>query len=901
MAKSNQTSILREPTATATTKPSSNSNAFLTEKAIRLDTTTTATKTNNNTINKSSTEAGGLCYFSVEGVIMVFNPDFNLGDVVSKRSNNEGGSTANAKAPASSTVAKVGTTSWFESDSDSPLNKKAVPPPTKKRSNDELPLSPKQKIMSSNNYINNSNSNSSLKPSISITPRSSSLRIPPINPPTRSSSKGKTSPEPIMPPARSSLKPNPKVSPFPKRTASARPDQRISSLDVVGNTQRNNKLSNLQSNLVLDQQVAGTYRPHEPSTSGLAVYEEERHRSVLSSSLSSATAAGSSIAYSSNNSSSSTLKPNAPITPTTPTTPTSISSLEEVPVINYISTTSRKTRPRLQLRTVRGSENFGTQLPAIFDAPSELVKDLTGQPTIPQEKESDRNPEEPLTSISPPSTAISIGSLETAQQVRIASKLPLQTLLLSPLGAKRATRTTIRPRSPVPFTSSSGPASIEEETGDEEEAADMVLTNQIVGTVAATRDHISGSSSRPVSRFRRFSLAYLSGTEHDYDAGSEQSSTRSPLRTWKSWSNRSSIVSFSSSGNRTSRNRYSMASVSQGSSSGASSSGQDQDDRHRPSLSCSSVAELPWKNIPPQAYAHMMPTRKNSVATTNSTATQHWQLSQQLLAQSLMAHSASTAKEGQADTISAAASHSDGSSVRSARSLNERTYGAEIPFSEKEDPFTAFYHATKPKTGQEDEIRENEKQKKQERLLEQIANGGFFDSEDEDEEDEEEDLFGRTSATDWWMSGIEEVPEEDEEWNMPRVPSLEFDPPTINNRGSSISTGTTLTADELQLPRTPTAAEIAHHRKMTEMVMTGEPIEKRRRSRRRTASSGCLFLDAAEGLKTMYLEGALDEFAVDEDEDGGVLGSKRNTGVLPLEEVKPLSLNSVPLRPPRRF
>ncbi|KAF3926335.1 hypothetical protein AA313_de0201734 [Arthrobotrys entomopaga] len=927
MVKSNQSSILREPTTTAAaaaTKPSSsNSNSLPTEKAIRLDTTTTATKANNNTGNKSS-EAGGLCYFSVEGVIMVFNPDFNLPDVVSKRSNNEGGSTANAKAPASSTVANIGTTtassSWFESDSDSPLIKRVVPPLlTKKRSNDyELPLSPKQKNMSSSsNNNNNSNSkSSSLKPSISITPRSSSLRIPPINPPRRSSSMGKTSTEPMAPPARSSSRPNSKVSPFPKRTTTlVRPDRQSSSggsssssLEVVGNTPKINKLSLYPSKHVLDQPVPGTCRPHEPSTSGLSVYEEEQRMSFLSSGVSSANTSASSTVYSSNNSSSSTLKPITPTTPTTPITPASASSLEEAPVINYITTSSRKTRPRLQLRTVRGCEDFGTQLPAIFDAPSELVKDTNSEQIVPQEKESDRIIEEQVTSsISPPATAISaisIASLRTAQEVHIASKLPLQTLLLSPLGAKRAARTTIRPRSPhgISFTPGSGPASIEEETGDEEEATDMVLTNQIVGTVPTTRDHhTSGFSSRSVSRFRRFSLAYLSGTEHDYDAGSEQSSTRSPLRTWKSWSNRSSIVSFSSSNNRNSKNRFSMASVStsHGSSSGASSSGLDQDDRHRPSLSCSSVAELPWKHIPPQAYAHMMSTRKNSVATTNSTSTQHWQLSQQLLAQSLVTHSASITKEGQAD-ISAAASHSDGSSVRS---LNETTYNNETPYIEREDPFTAFYHATKPKTGQEDEIRENEKQKKQEKLLEQIANGGFFDSEDEDEEDEE-DLFGRTSATDWWMSGIEEVPEDEEEWDMPRVPSLEFDPPIANNRGSSISTGTTLTADELQHPRTPTAtaAEIAHHRKITEMAMTGEPPHalKRRRSRRRTASSECLFINAAEGLRTMYLEDKPDECAVDEDEDGGVLGSRRNTGVLLLEEVKPLRLHAVPIRPPRR-
>ncbi|EPS40807.1 hypothetical protein H072_5308 [Dactylellina haptotyla CBS 200.50] len=896
--------------------------------------------------------AGGLCYFEVEGVIMVFNPDFNFGDVVSKRSNNEdvhiGGSTvaAPARAPAANASTSTSTsTSWFESDSESPANDKKH----------RMPLAKIEERPSNANPKNPSSSSSS-GPSMSppVPPRSSSKRMS-----TTSSSSSSASDSHSHSHSRSRQpKPIRKVSPFPKRTSATEPPKppqlqqlqqlqtnSANSVNNANNTNNNAKnnllltellLSNSNSNSSLNSKAGskdGTSRfRHRPASAAAPVYDKEQQKKILSSIINPKKYPS---PYSSTNSSSSTIKPVVPSPVPSP--------LEQVPVINYTTSANpRKIRPKLQLRTASEDNTaapVGTDSAVVYAPP---IPPKSSERRIPSAgKEQARSTETPAPS-PPPASAVSHLTPEsdtsrhagTAQQVRIGTKLPLQSLLLSPLGAKR-NRLSANLKSPQGGSSSSssgtdtpnnsnmnsacssrsGPTQTEELDKEEaEELADMVSTTQLVGPASGRDSQPGGPSSRPVSRFRRFSLAYLSGSEHDYDGGSEHSSSRSPLRSWRSWSNRSSIVSFSSSNNRLSRNRYSAVSIattSQGtssSSSAASNSGLEQhhsnpesvDDPRRPSLSCSSVAELSWKQVPPQTYAHLMSSRRNSVVTA-TTRTQQWQYSQTLTQTYTATATTLTApepiKEDTPSVKSAKSEHSDTSSVHS---LNERVYTVETPLLEREDPFTAFYNATRPKAAhiasQETEtVREAEKQEKEKKVLRRIANGGFFDSEDDSESDG--DLFVNSNAAEWWMSGIEEVPEEEEEWEIPRVPSLEFDTPT--NRVSSISTGTTLTSDELH-PSTPTAAEIAHYRKITEMAMTGK--QEKRRSRRRTASSECLIMmDAVEGLRTMYLEDTPDECAVDEDEDGGVLGSKRNTAILPLEPVRRLSLLAVPNRSSRRL
>ncbi|KAF3916695.1 hypothetical protein ABW20_dc0105889 [Dactylellina cionopaga] len=837
----------------------SGTTANLNSILLRDSTVASPTDTTSSSIDLDLGSNKNLCFFSVYSTVMVFNPDFNFGTAV--KCNTSGNDTF---------------TSWFESDSEmSPLGIKAPSLMTI----EELPLSPK-----------------SLPPPLpSVAPKMAAAAPsqPSVVPhKSNGADRVKVSTETNG----SQSKSNRKVNIFPKRQpqteVTEHPDQlRCCMLE-----------RNANDNSIREGAAGSSRAARKGPISGGSeiddIINKNAYYECSSKSIINPTA---SPPYSSNNSSSTTIRPTEPHSP-----------LEESPTIVV---NSRKTRPKLQLQTATDSSS------ATSNAPSKTVRVKTNRRLSKSRPLTRGNKEN-----SPP-RAVSRSSLESdtsrrtepvVQQNQAISKLPFHSLLLSPLGAR--SRNSILPPSTSVITTNSAESlrshnsssssvlssrsgTATEDIGEEEvaELPDMVSSSQFLGTA---KEQPSGSS-RSGSRLRRFSLAYLSGSEHDYDGGSEQSSTRSPLRSWRSWSNRSSMVSFSSSNNRNSRNRYSTASISTSQSSSLSSSGLDQhhthtdavghvDDRHRPSLSSSSVAELSWRQVPPQTYAHLMSSRRNSVVT--STTTQHWQYSQ------MLTHTYSAAKAPSLNLSASRFSNSDASSVGS---LVERVYIIPTPLNEKgEDPFTAFYMATKPKTTatalQDEELRAYEKQKKQEKMLARIANGSFFDSDDEDEDDddeeeenqrvlteiEEEDVFGHSNAADWWMSGIEEAPEEDEDWEIPRVPSLEFDVPF--NRGSSISTGTTLTNDELS-PSTPTAAEIAHYRKITEMAMSA-PMEKRRR--RRTASSECMIIDAAKGLKTMYLEDTPDECAVEEDEDGGVLGAT-GTGVLSLEPVKPLSIGSL--------
>ncbi|KAK6536206.1 hypothetical protein TWF281_000449 [Arthrobotrys megalospora] len=789
---------------------------------------------------------GGLSYISVYSTVMVFNPDFNFGNVV-KRS--------------STGTNKGAFTSWFESDSESsPLRN------TPLTRIEEIPISPKSRPITFDPKSNTADRNK-------VYPESNGPRI-----------------EAPAPRPKSNRKVNPKKHQIETTVP----------LNGKGNKRLDRRCmldrSDAQYNSILlsesQDEDAGRCRSREGSDSGLGDRDNDYQKSILNSTVS--------LPYSLSNSSSSTIKPTeAPAVP---------------PAVKEPSTANpRVFRPKLQLRTSISNPTFRTA--PVLIAPASSGRRNSKEKGLTQGKGLRASSSHSAVSRA---SSPERDTTETPQQRR--TKLPLQSLLLSPLGAvaRNRRRSTSRGRIPsiaLSLTNNNGSNSnnksnstarfsiisgapsqeIYEEDEAVAELSDMVSHGQVVG---AAKEQQSSGSSRPVSRFRRFSLAYLSGSEQDYDGGSEQSS-RSPLRSWKSWSNRSSIASFSSISNRHSRGRYSAASIStsQGSASSSSSTsaldhhihpetGIHVDDRRRPSLSVSSVAELPWRQVPQQTYAHLMSSRRNSVATTS--AAHHWQYSQTLT-------QTFTATKAPSPNLTASTSRSsDGSSIHS---LVERVYSVQpTPAAEKEDPFTAFYMATKPKTSpleiQAEEIRAYEKQQKQEKILHRIANGSFFDSDDEsgDEDegagmlDEDEDLFGHSAAHDWWMSGIEEAPEEDEEWEIPRVPSLEFDT-RHQQRESSVSTGTTLTTDDLN-PSTPTAAEIAHYRKITELAMT-EPLEKRRR--RRTASSECLIVEAAEGLRTMYLEDPSDECAVEEEDD--VLGTKTPApGELPLAPVKPLSL-----------
>ncbi|KAK6509211.1 hypothetical protein TWF481_003971 [Arthrobotrys musiformis] len=823
---------------------------------------------------------GGLSYISVYSTVMVFNPDFNFGNIIKR----------------SSTGPNNGNfTSWFESDSESSPVRNT--PLTKI---EEAPLSPKSK------------------------PRSIIATYDPKESPA-TADRNKVYPESS----------GPRIGLFPKRPKSNRklnpkkqPPHGIE-VTVPVNGKSNQRLdrrcmldrSDAQYNSILlsesqDEDQAGGFRSRETSDSGLDDRDAGDLKLISNSTVS--------LPYSSsNNSSSSTIK--------LVEAPASASAIT-LPIVEEPSSSSnnlRIFRPKLQLRTAISNPTFRTT--PVLIAPASSERRNSKERGLTQGKGL-----RATSSHSAVSRASSPerGTTETPQRSR--TKLPLHSLLLSPLGAVARSRSRSTSRSRIPSialslsnsgnsnshsnntrsnssarysTISLGPSQeIDEADEAVAELSDMVSHGQAVGSA---KEQQPSGSSRSVSRFRRFSLAYLSGSEHDYDGGSEQSS-RSPLRSWKSWSNRSSIASFSSTSNRHSRGRYSAASIStsQGSSLSSSSTsaldhhthpetGIHVDDRRRPSLSGSSVAELPWRQVPPQTYAHLMSSRRNSVAT--PTVTHHWQYSQTLT-------QTFTATKASSPNLTATTSRSsDGSSIHS---LVERVYSAQPaqPTAEREDPFVAFYMATKPKTSpleiQAEEIRAYEKQQKEEKILQRIANGSFFDSDDESDEedegantlDEDEDLFGRSAAHDWWMSGIEESPEEDEDWEMPRVPSLEFDIRS-QQRESSISTGTTLTTDDLH-PSTPTAAEIAHYRKITELAMS-EPPEKRRR-RRRTASSECLIVDAAEGLRTMYLEEPSDDCAVEEEED--ILGTKTPLpGELPLAPVKPLSLLPEAERASRRI
>jgi len=188
--------------------------------------------------------------------------------------------------------------------------------------------------------------------------------------------------------------------------------------------------------------------------------------------------------------------------------------------------------------------------------------------------------------------------------------------------------------------------------------------------------------------------------------------------------------------------------------------------------------------------------------------------------------------------------------------------------------------STKPKMSQlqpsYDATKAYERQRKKEKFAQQIEHGGFYDSsddEDGDSLDEVEDVFGHTDSHEWWMSDVEDSPKE-KDWEIHRVPSLEFDPPT---RVSSISTNTTFMTDEV-CPSTPTPSEIAHYRQITELAMLGGPY--RRHSRRRTASSECLVMDAAEGLRTMYIEDTPDECAVEDEENSFYTEKSQKTNTI---------------------
>ncbi|KAK6516486.1 hypothetical protein TWF506_006393 [Arthrobotrys conoides] len=812
---------------------------------------------------------GGLSYISVYSTVMVFNPDFNFGNIIKRSST----------GPINGNF-----TSWFESDGESsPVRNKPL------AKIEEIPLSPKSKP----------------KPTIT---RDLEGKPADLNKLYSESNGSRIGIAPTRP--KSNRKVNSKKqSPQKKEVmvpADGKSGQRLDRRCMLDR-------SDAQYNSILlsesqDEGQTGSCRSREGSDGGLDDQDTDYQKLILNSTAS--------LPYSSSNSSSSTIKPiEAPV---------AVAAVP--PVVEEPSNRNlRIFRPKLQLRTAISNPTFRTT--PVLIAPTSSERRNSKEKGLTQSKgpRATSSPSEVSRAASPERDTTG-----TPQQSR--TKLPLHSLLLSPLGAAVArsrSRSTSRGRIPSialsisnsfnninnnksnstarPSSVSGGPSQeIDEADEVVAELSDMVSHGQVVGSA---KEQQPSGSSRPVSRFRRFSLAYLSGSEHDYDGGSEQSS-RSPLRSWKSWSNRSSIASFSSVSNRHSRGRYSAASISisQGSSLSSSSTsaldhhthpetGTHVDDRRRPSLSGSSVAELSWRQVPQQTYAHLMSSRRNSVAT--PTVTHHWQYSQTLT-------QTYTAKAPSPNLTAATSRSSDGSSIHS---LVERVYSAQpTPATEGEDPFVAFYMATKPKTSpleiQAEEIRAYEKQQKQEKLLQRIANGSFFDSDDESDEEEEgsgnldsdEDLFGHSAAHDWWMSGIEEAPEEDEEWEIPRVPSLEFDTRS-QKRESSISTGTTLTTDDLH-PSTPTAAEIAHYRKITELAMT-EPPEKRRR-RRRTASSECLIVEAAEGLRTMYLEEPSDDCAVEEDND--IIGTKTpQQGELPLAPVKPLSLLPEAERASRRI
>ncbi|KAK6362981.1 hypothetical protein TWF730_000429 [Orbilia blumenaviensis] len=822
---------------------------------------------------------GGLSYISVYSAVMVFNPDFNFGNVVKR----------------SSTGTTNGVfTSWYESDSESsPIMN------TPLTRIEEIPLSPKSKPKTTillNSDLKTSATAADLK---KVYPESESNEPRIGTPPTR---------------PKSNRKVNSKMRPTPNRIETVERLDRRCMLDR----------SNAQYNSILlsesqDEDQAGSCRSRQGTDAygGLDDRISDYQKPILNSTVEI------SLPYPvSNNSSSSTIKPME--TPAVPST--TVTTTEEPAAKNL-----RIFRPKLQLRTSISSPTF--RATPILIAPASRGRRNSKEKGLTQGKGPRATSSHSAVSRAPSPEQ---EATETPQQPR--TKLPLQSLLLSPLGAavsRNRSRSTSRGRissialslsssissinnisgnkyNSTARSSVSGTPSLEFDEADEAvaELSAMVSHGQVV---SSAKEQQPNPPSRSVSRFRRFSLAYLSGSEHDYDGGSEQSS-RSPLRSWKSWSNRSSIASFSSASNRHSRARYSAASIStsQGSSSYSTSALEHHihpetdihaDDRRRTSLSGSSVAELPWRQVPQQTYAHLMSSRRNSVATTS--ATHHWQYSQTLT------HTF-TATKAPSPILSATTSRSsDGSSIHS---LVERVYSAHpTPAAEKEDPFIAFYMATKPKVSpleiQAEEIRAYEKQQKEEKMLQRIANGSFFDSDDESDEeeegtgtlDEDEDLFNHSAAHDWWMSGIEEAPEEEEDWEMPRVPSLEFDP-RPQQRESSISTGTSLTTDDLH-PSTPTAAEIAHYRKITELAMS-EPAERRRR--RRTASSECLIMEAAaEGLRTMYIEDPSDECAVEEEqgqEQDNILSAKTaSPGELPLAPVKPLSLPPMSERASQRL
>ncbi|KAF3922697.1 hypothetical protein ABW21_db0204917 [Orbilia brochopaga] len=603
-----------------------------------------------------------------------------------------------------------------------------------------------------------------------------------------------------------------------------------------------------------------------------------------------------------------------------------------------IKSTTKKLRPKLHLRTslIIAAQRAPTPQLISTSTTTENRNLNRGHNNIPKEHRSTSSPDVSKV-LSQPQRR---GETETARQTTqtqhrrrtSGSRLPLHTLLLSPLGARRRFSTdsmasnssstttsntnttnsldnntgTATPASASNYSAGySGSSSVGRVRGsvfsfrlhevDEEEEEDTTAIGtgkppaDTADMVPIGQQHLSlGGTSRnkdkerPTSRFKRFSLAYLgSGGESD-DTASE---TRSPLRGWRSWSSRSSIASIGTSdsndqGTTTTNSnavaervnasrsfarrgsRFSIASLgtSYGSTSSSekgstctastsisisnTNSGRNSarysdasvagDERHRSSLSCSSVAELPWRTVPVQTYAHLMSSRRNSAATAN-TAVQ---------TQNANSGNIIVTKQG---------------------------------VDEVEDPYTAFCNSTRPKpstasswthTNKATETHEDRAarvRRRAARVKAQIQTGAFYDpsSEDEDEDekaalqmiaeegDADDYTFGHSDVHDWWMAGTDNtrnVDSGEDEWrSVGSVPSLEFE--DSSNRWSV----------EVHDPVTPTAPA-------TSMGFTVEGTGGGggKGRRRRTASSECLIV-AAEGLRGLHVgENEGGECAVEE-------------------------------------
>ncbi|RVD80945.1 uncharacterized protein DFL_008828 [Arthrobotrys flagrans] len=457
---------------------------------------------------------GGLSYISVYSTVMVFNPDFNpdfnpnfnFGNIIKRSST----------GPINGNF-----TSWFESDGESSPARN-----TPLAKIEEITLSPK------------SNPKSIITCDLEGSPAY----------PNKVYSESNGSRIGISP---TWLKPNRKVNPkkqSPPQIGATVPANGESSqrLDRRCMLER----SDAQYNSILlsesqDEDQTGSCRSREASDGGLGDRGTGYQKLILDSS--------STVYSASNNSSSSTIRPiEAPAT------------VAAVPIAEEPSNKNlRIFRPKLQLRTAISNSTFRST-PILIAPPASRERRNSKEKGLTQSK----GPRA-TSSHSAVSRASSPerDTTETPQESR--TKLPLSALLLSPLGAvarnrskstsrgrfsialslsngnnNNNTTTTTKSNSTARPSSASGGPSQEIDEADEEvaELSDIVSHRQVVGSA---KEQQPSGSSRSVSRFRRFSLAYLSGSEHDYDGGSEQSS-RSPLRSWKSWSNRSSIASFSS-------------------------------------------------------------------------------------------------------------------------------------------------------------------------------------------------------------------------------------------------------------------------------------------------------------------------------------------------------------------